>query len=389
MRVTIFTAFNTALNPYIILFKEALEGQGVIVRFERNFNLHWLLFRGKSCDCIHLHWIKHSYSPPKNNDKSKLLTKLIEIRLVRILLDLLCLIDFALAFLFAKLAGKIIVFTVHDLYEFGEKSFRGKLQLETARNIVFRFSDAIHAHNHFTRKLVETRYKRKTGISVIPHGNYIGYYENQVSRSEARSRLKLPDDSFVYLFLGLLRPYKGLEDLISAFKKLESSKVRLLVAGRVFGVDNYEAELKELVRVDPRIRLVPEFIVDEEIQLYLNACDMFVLPYKDITTSGAAALALSFGRPIIAPAIASFPEVVTPESGILYDPSNLSGLALALQEAGARTWSESKIFKYAHQLDWDKLGPQLITLYRVSQEKNTEGKFNAREGRAHMYRTGR
>ena len=68
---------------------------------------------------------------------SRNLKKLIEIRPVRILLDLLCLIDFTIAFLFAKLVGKIIVFTVHDLYDFGKKSLRGKLQIEMARNIVF------------------------------------------------------------------------------------------------------------------------------------------------------------------------------------------------------------------------------------------------------------
>ena len=108
---------------------------------------------------------------------------------------------------------------------------------------------------------------------------------------------------------------------------------------------------------------MPEFIPDKDIQVYLKASDIFVLPYKDITTSGAAFLALSFGRPIIAPAITSFPEVVTPESGILYEASKPDGLVSALKEAKTRAWSESEVFDYAHQLDWDKLGPQLSALY--------------------------
>ena len=363
MRTTIFTAFNTTLNPYILLFKKALELQGLTVRFERNLNLKWLLFKSKSCDFIHLHYINHSYSPAKMNDKSKFFKKLIEFRLVSILLDVLSLIDFVITFMFAKMAGKIIVFTVHDLYDFGKKSFRRKLQIEIARNIVFRFSNSIHVHNHYTRKLIEIRYKRNEGVCVIPHGNYIGYYTNQVSRSEARRHLGLPDNAFVYSFLGLIRPYKGLEDLFEAFKKLENSEARLLIVGRVFGVDNYESKLRTLTQLDPRIKLVPEFIPDEAIQFYLNACDFFVLPYKDITTSGAAALALSFGRPIIAPSITSFPEVVTAESGILYDTSQTNALSTALHKAITWNWSESTIFDYAHQFDWEKLGPQLAALY--------------------------
>lgn len=369
MRVTIFTAFDTALNPYILLFKKALEGQGLTVRFERNFNLNWLLINGKSCDCIHLHWLKIFHKPLKKKGRPYFYKKIIENRFVKALLDFLCLIDFALTFLFARLAGKIIVFTVHDLYDFGKRSLRRKFQIEIARNIVFKFSNAIHAHNNHTQKLIEARYKRKTNIFVIPIGNYIGYYANQVSRSEARFQLDLPDDSFVYLFIGLLRPIKGLEDLLDAFKKLEYPKARLLVAGRVFGVKNYKTKLRDLSKSDPRIKLVLEFIPDEALQVYLNACDFFVLPYKDITTSSAVALALSFGRPIIAPSIASFPEVVTPESGILYDTSQTNALSSALHKAITWNWSESTIFDYAHQFDWDKLGPQLYALYGKKKSK--------------------
>ena len=363
-RVTIFTAFNTSLNPYIILFKQALESQGLRVRFWRNFNLNWLISKGKSCDCIHLHWLQLFFIPPKKSIRNPLLRRLIENRFVKVLLDFLCLLDFAFAFFFAKLTGKTIVFTVHDLYDFGKKSFRRKLQTEIAHNIVFRFANSIHVHNHFTSRLVESKYKRKSGIVVIPHGNYIGYYPNQIPKAKARHQLGLPHNAFVYLFLGLLRPYKGLEGLVRAFIKLDNPEARLLVVGKVFGVNNFESKLRDLSRTDSRIILLPKFVPDEAIQVYLNACDIFVLPYKNITTSGAAALALSFGRPVIAPSIASFPEVVIPESGVLYDTSQPNALTSALLKAITRSYSESKIFSYARQFDWEKLGPKLADLYR-------------------------
>ena len=112
------------------------------------------------------------------------------------------------------------------------------------------------------------------------------------------------------MFLGLIRPYKGVEDLIEAFLKISNSNTRLLIAGRVFGINNYESRLNELTKSNCRIKLFLDFIPDEDIQVFLNACDIFVLPYKDITTSGAAFLAMSFGRPIIAPNISSFKEVI-------------------------------------------------------------------------------
>ena len=76
-------------------------------------------------------------------------------------------------------------------------------------------------------------------------------------------------------------------------------------------------------------------------------------------------LAWTFGRPVVAPAIGPFPESVTLETGILYDPSQTNGLVSALRQARDRSWSESKILDYVHQFDWDKLGPQLASLYQM------------------------
>ena len=364
MRINIFTDFKESLNPYILLFKEALENQGLDVKNEYNLNLFWLIFKSKSCDCIHLHWIKYQYSPSKKNEKSKLLKKLIEIRIVRIIFDLVSLFDFLLCLILAKAAGKLIVFTVHDLHDFGIKSTRLRLQKKIARKIVFKYSDKVHVHNHYTKNIVEKRYRRKKGICVIPHGNYIGYYSNSVTKSEARKQLGLDDQNFVYLFLGLIRPYKGVEDLIEAFQKISNSNTRLLIAGRVFGNNNYESRLEKLKKGNFRIKLFLDFIPDKDVQIFLNACDIFVLPYKDITTSGAAFLAMSFARPLIAPDITSFPEIVKAETGILYNTNESDCLVTALKKARKVTWFESKILEYAQQFDWNKLGPKLSGLYR-------------------------
>jgi len=140
-----------------------------------------------------------------------------------------------------------------------------------------------------------------------------------------------------------------------------------LIVGRTSSGD-YKEKIAGLSRHNPAIRLVPEFVPDEAIQLYMNACDVCVLPYKDVTTSGAAVLALSFGRPVIAPAIASFPELITPETGILYDPSQPNALVLALQQVIQQPWPKSRILSYVHQFDWDKLGPQLAELYRTDPD---------------------
>lgn len=362
-KITVFSAFDTKLNPYIVLFKKSIESHGGSVCFESKFNLLWLINKMKNFDSVHLHWINCFFVPPKKGNLPPFFKLIYHFRILRIALDFFALLNFLVTFIGIKISRKKIIFTVHDLFEFEKKPFRYRVQIEIARNVVIRFSDYIHVHNQFSKELIIKRYHRYKNIEVIPHGNYIGYYKNNMSRVTARTLLNLSEDNFVYLFLGLIRPYKGVEDLIRAFQKLENMSSRLLIVGRVFGAVGYEETIKNLAKSDPRIRLILEFVPEDDIQVYFNACDFYVLPYKDITTSGAAALSLSFGRPIIAPNLASFPEIVRNGSGILYDPYEIDGILNALKKVELYNWSEESIFKYAQQFDWHNLGKQLIALH--------------------------
>jgi beta-1,4-mannosyltransferase len=364
MRVTLFARVNPALNPYILLYRRALVRQGIVARLEREFGLKWLVTRGRSCEAIHLHWIEAAYKPARSNVRSNLVKRLADSRFINPLRAASRLADFSAALLLAKLEGKIIVYTVHNLEPHHEDSWPFGILNRLAHRVVLSLSDHVHAHNHYTRRTLENAYGRKDGVIVIPLGNYVGHYANQVSRLEARRQLGLPDDSFVYLFLGLVRPYKGLEELISAFSELELPMGRLLIVGRAPNA-NYKEKILSLSRDISTIEVVPEFVPDEAVQLYMNACDICVLPYRNITTSSAAVLAWSFGRPIVAPAITSFTELVTPQTGILYDPSQPNGLLLALRQTRQHPWCESEILDYVHQFDWDRLGPRLSDLYRI------------------------
>jgi beta-1,4-mannosyltransferase len=360
IRVAIFG--YSELNPYLLLYKKALERQGLVVGLEGRFDLKWVVTKGKSCDAIHLHWIGTTYRPAAWKIRSGLGNKLVKNRLVTPLRGALRLANFTAALLLAKLQGKIVVYTVHNLKPHRSETWPFVILNRIAHRVVLSLSNRIHSHNHYTRRILETTYHRGDNVSVVPLGNYVGYYPNQISRLEARRQLGVPDDAFVYLFLGLIRPYKGVEDLIDVFKKLETPTSQLLVVGRVFGA-GYTEELLNRIQNNPAIKLVPEFVPDEAIQIYMNACDVCVLPYRNITTSSAAVLALSFGRPVIVPAIASFPELVTPETGILYDPSSPDGLVSALRQARQQSWSEARIIDYVRQFDWDRLGPKLADLY--------------------------
>ena len=69
---------------------------------------------------------------------------------------------------------------------------------------------------------------------------------------------------------------------------------------------------------------------DARVQHYLNAADAVVLPYRDILSSGAVILAMSFARACVAPRLGDLPELLGRDSRFLYDPTDQDGLSQAL-----------------------------------------------------------
>jgi glycosyltransferase involved in cell wall biosynthesis len=149
---------------------------------------------------------------------------------------------------------------------------------------------------------------RKIPTFVIPHGHYGGAYPDIIGKHEARNALSIGQDEFVMTFLGQIRAYKGVVSLIHCFAQANAAGTELLIAGKPIN-DVILAEVRQAAACDPRIRLFADFIDRNDIQKFLRATDLVILPYKEILNSGSAILALSFDRPILVPALGALAEL--------------------------------------------------------------------------------
>ncbi len=143
---------------------------------------------------------------------------------------------------------------------------------------------------------------------VVPHGHYRGRYPNELSKPEARRRLGVDEGATVITYFGQIRPYKNVPRLIASVRALPTP-VTLFVCGRLSKRIDMGDDLAHAADGDPRIRLEPRFIADENVQLFLNAADLLVFPYRDILNSGSALLGLSFNRPILVPKLGAMAEL--------------------------------------------------------------------------------
>lgn len=341
-------------NPYQAELIKRLAKYGVRVETERDVKNAFakIMRRQIRPDVLHLHWIVISM---RSNP-------------VRCLIRT---IAFVTRLFILRIKGVRIVWTVHNLVSHECK--RPKLEW-FARSITVRLAHSLIVHTESAKAnvLAAWHLRNSKKVSIVPHGNYVEYYPNRVDRKSARAQLDIPKWEIVMLFVGNIRPYKGVPELIEAFKKLNSPKARLVIAGKPHN-DNIANEIRAKCGTQKDIRLVFEVIPDNELQIYMNAADIVVLPYRDILTSGAVILAMSFGKALIVPAVGCMTDVLDTRGSILYNSSEQDGLLNGLRQALNANFEEMgrHNLKLAKQLCWDKAAKDTAILYQKSANRKS------------------
>lgn len=256
--------------------------------------------------------------------------------------------------------GRRIFWTVHNLI--GHDSRFPRIEKWVTRQIARR-AECIVAHCGYAKQQVALQYGVPPDkIHVIPHGNYIGAYPDTVSRKDARARFKLKENDLTLLFVGNLRPYKGVESLITAFSEIDDPSLKLLIAGRCISNDELDA-LQKQVRMDSRVQMYEGYIQDDDMQWFLNACDAVVLPFRKILTSGSLIMAMSFGRVSVVPPVGCMTEMSS-RGGIRIINTTLRDAIEELRRDVNELSSEGLAAKkVAQRWGWDKIARRLARLY--------------------------
>lgn len=224
--------------------------------------------------------------------------------------SILVLLDYISKIIFIyilKMFNKRIIWTMHNKLSHDTKFERlSKLIIK-----VFCIkSDYIVIHCSESIEVIKTIYHKidMKKIKFIEHPNYIENYKS--SNTITKKELSIDGDDLVFLFFGAVRPYKNIELLVEVFNEIEGKNIKLIIAGKPMNKD-YEDKIKKMAEGNESIKLVLDFIPDEEVEGYYSLCDIVVLPYeyKSMLNSGSVYLSFSLKKIIICPEIGTVKDI--------------------------------------------------------------------------------
>jgi len=151
---------------------------------------------------------------------------------------------------------------------------------------------------------------------------------------------------------------------------LNHEEAYLVIAGEP--KESLKDELLEKIQGLKNILFIPKVIPDDEIQIYMNACDCVMSPYLVFTTSGIVTLAMSFKRPCIAPKVGYFSDTLDESGAFFYNPTDADGLLNAMKSAISHKHQLPEMgehnFRLAKQHDWACVADRMQAAYRWSLE---------------------
>ncbi len=214
-------------------------------------------------------------------------------------------------------ADRPLVLTAHDVLP--RESRPGQLH---AQRRLYERVDAVVVHSHHGReRLVVDLAVDPEKVRVIPHGAFTHLAELEPAQLPAPLAAT---DGPVVLFFGLLRPYKGLDVLLDAWRGVAGAELWVVGMPRM--------PVGPLRATAPSsVRWVSRFVSDPEAAALFRRADLVVLPYREIDQSGVLFTALAFGKPLLLSAVGGFPEIAEAGAAEFVAPGDRAALHLALR----------------------------------------------------------
>lgn len=247
----------------------------------------------------------------------------------------------------ARLYGAEVIVEFHEAQDVGEAQLPFVSRyMDLLGRRVLRMSAAQLVHSCFDRDLVKARYGTNGSMALVPHAGY-DYLPSRPPLKDA------PAGVINLLYFGIIRPFKGVEDLITALDLLGAARSRfwLTLVGETWEGWDLPSRLIAASPHRDQITFVNRYVTDAETAGYFAGADIVVLPYHRSSSSGPLQIAMAAGLPVVTTKVGGLVEATSQYPGaVLTDPGSPASLAEGILRAadlvgrcfdGVSTWDDT------------------------------------------------
>jgi len=199
-----------------------------------------------------------------------------------------------------------------------------------------------------------------TPVHVIPNGFRHDLFSLR-NRSKCRQLLGLPQDKKILVSVGNLESVKGHKYLVDALSLIIKERQDILCI--IIGIGKEKRALENQILslgLQENIVLIGRK-THQEIPLWINACDLFILPSLNEGNPTVMFETLGCGKPFIGTNVGGIPEIISSdEYGLLVEPADPGDLAKNILVGLARHWDYNAILKYAEEFTWERIAKNRI-----------------------------
>lgn len=246
----------------------------------------------------------------------------------------------------------------HDIYSLPFKDEEWKSKIEYVLNSADSIITVSKSNLECIKKL-----NVKTPVTVLPNG-YKKDLFYPMDSCECRKQLGLPIDKKIVLTIGNLEEVKGHEYLIKAISNIVIHRKDFVCL--IIGAGKLEKELERQIKssnIQDYIKLIGSK-PHNEIPLWINACDVFVLPSLREGNPTVLVECLGCGKPFVGTEVGGIPEIIVSDDyGLLVKPGNSNDLAGKILNALDRVWDSNQIYEYASQFSWSNISKKIVSIY--------------------------
>lgn len=274
-----------------------------------------------------------------------------------------------------------VVIMVHDAMpemrpELFFPSPRARLFWEAKTNVARRQAAAVVTPSENARQAVAAVWRWPVeNITRVDEAPAAVFHraDDDAGRRDILSRLGLPAEVPLLLYVGGINPHKNLESLLRALTEVRRNGVvgwHLALVGEyardsTLGCHHEIVALRRELGLEESVSLTG-FVSDEDLALLYNAATLLVLPSLDEGFGLPVVEAMACGLPVAISARGSLPELAG-DAGLSFDPLDVSDIARTIStllgDPHLRQTLRARGLARAQAFSWTQSARQMMTVF--------------------------